>query len=440
MSHHHARSIGLLVAGAGVLVVFAVGVDDHLDAQRRDVLGAPSVEPIVARSGLNGVDGIAAAQQRLERVPGDWATWAQLGLANVEQARITADPSYYPKAEGALEKSLELRPDGNTLALAGMGALANARHDFSEAARWANQALEVDPASHTALGVLADARIQLGQYERARQATQRMLDVRPDLPALTRASYDLELQGRRDDATEVLRRALDRTNSAAGMAWVHRHLAQLAFDTGDLDSALSHLESGLRASPEDPALQAGMARVLAAMGKVEQAIQRWETVVAARPLPEHLAEYGAYLTSLGRDDAAARQFELFGTVQKLFQANGVADDLTAAYLEADFGDPASAVEHAQRERERRSNIDSADAMAWALHSAGRNREAIAYAKEATARGRDALMLYHRGMIEKALGRDDQARDHLVQAIALNPHFSPFHAPRASRALEDLVGR
>ena len=35
---------------------------------------------------------IATAQDRLRRVPGDWLTWAGLGMAYLEHARITTDP------------------------------------------------------------------------------------------------------------------------------------------------------------------------------------------------------------------------------------------------------------------------------------------------------------------------------------------------------------
>ncbi|HKN53161.1 MAG TPA: hypothetical protein VJX66_11695, partial [Amycolatopsis sp.] len=56
---------------------------------------------------------IARAQKHLSAVPGDYPAWAALGSAYTERARVTADPSYYPKAEGALRRSLKLRPTGN---------------------------------------------------------------------------------------------------------------------------------------------------------------------------------------------------------------------------------------------------------------------------------------------------------------------------------------
>lgn len=48
--------------------------------------------------------------------------------------------------------------------------------------------------------------------------------------------------------------------------------------------------------------------------------------------------------------------------------------------------------------------------------------------------RDPLVRYYAGMAAKAAGRPELARRWLAQALALNPRFSPLHAPRAKRAL------
>ena len=110
-----------------------------------------SVTPSTGHPGSTGADAssqksadvlakaITVAQQRLWANPKDWSTWAQLGVAYVQEGRITVDPSYYPKAEGALNKSLALNSDDNYQALIGLGALANARHDFSAALAYGQQ-------------------------------------------------------------------------------------------------------------------------------------------------------------------------------------------------------------------------------------------------------------------------------------------------------------
>jgi regulator of sirC expression with transglutaminase-like and TPR domain len=77
----------------------------------------------------------------------------------------------------------------------------------------------------------------------------------------------------------------------------------------------------------------------------------------------------------------------------------------------------------------------ADALAWALHVAGRDAEALPYADQALKLGtRNAGLLYHRGAIRAALGDKAGAAADLSAALAQNPHFSVLHAPRAQRLL------
>src|SRR4051794_7505696 len=51
---------------------------------------------------------IEATQAQLRDEPGNWLAWATLGAAYVQQGRATADPTYYPKAQQALQRSLAL--------------------------------------------------------------------------------------------------------------------------------------------------------------------------------------------------------------------------------------------------------------------------------------------------------------------------------------------
>ncbi|MGC1207149.1 MAG: tetratricopeptide repeat protein [Ornithinimicrobium sp.] len=409
------------------------------------ILGGPSApDPVAASVSAQNLDPLSASiadlQVQLEEQPDDAPGWASLGGAYVEQARVTADPSYYPKAEGALATSLELESEGNVAALSGYGALSNARHDFEGAAEYARQAQEINPANPTSWGVLADALIQLGDYDGATAAAQQMLDLRPGLASYSRASYDLELHGEKDRAVDAMELALKGAYAPADIAFCTYYLGQLAFNNGDLEEATAQFERGLAAVPDDPTLLAGRARVYAAQGDEERATKTFDRVVAARPLPDYLVEYGFYLDSIGRTADADEQFATVDTVQMLFAANGVQDNLTSARVEADRGDPLKAVKNAETEWDLRENIDAADAMAWALHRADRDEEALEYAEQATALGGDnALFLYHRGIIEQGLGLDDEARISLDAALKTNPYFSPVHAPLARQALLDLGG-
>lgn len=393
--------------------------------------GAAVVRSDVQRS-------VTAAQDRLRRLPGDADTWALLGSAYVEQARITGDPAYYGKAQGALETSLRHRPEGNGPAHVGLGALANARHDFAAARDQAERARAVLPDTAEVYGVLADALTQLGAAEDARAAVQRMLDLEPGVPAFTRAAYDFEQRGDVDSAREALTRALDAASSPAGTLFCRYHLGELAFDNGDLDEASAQYEQGLLIDPLDPALLQGRAKVAAARGNLDDALAGYTDLVARVPSPQYLHEHAVLLRVAGRTEDAARQFDVLAQQERILAAAGSTDDLAASVAAADRGDPAAALVAAEREWGRRQHPLVADALAWALHLAGRDAEAIGYADRAAATGwRNATFAYHRGMILRALGRAAEAADALDLALRTNPHFSPLDAPTARAALDGL---
>src|SRR5437870_8198189 len=87
------RRLGIVavLAAAVVGATFAPKALHHSPA-------APVVRN-VASIRAAGAQGIEALQGRLRAVPQDWRAWAALGSAYVQQARITGDPTWYPRAE-----------------------------------------------------------------------------------------------------------------------------------------------------------------------------------------------------------------------------------------------------------------------------------------------------------------------------------------------------
>ncbi|MEJ3748235.1 hypothetical protein WEI85_33735 [Actinomycetes bacterium KLBMP 9797] len=379
---------------------------------------------------------ISHTQERLRLVPGDWTAWAALGAAYVERARVTGDPTYYPKAEGALRTSLDAHPEGNAPALTGLGALANARHDFAAGRDLALAALRHNGYLATAEGVLADAYTQLGDAGAATAAVQRMLDLRPGVAAFTRGAYDLEQRGQLDAAAGLLDRALTAAADPADTGYVRAQLAQLAWHQGDLGAAGRHVEAGLRVDPDSVELRRQRARLAAARGDLDAALVDAVWVTHRAPTADAFLDHATLLRAARRDPA--EPLRLARAAQDLFTANGGADDLTGVALALAEGRPDEAVRLARREWQRRTFTDVADALGWALHLAGRSAEALPYARRASERGRpDATVAFHHGMIALATGDRDTARRQLRRALAANPSFSPLDAPVAARTLTAL---
>ena len=159
-----ALAAALFVAGG--IGLFRSAADDGAQARRPRAPPHRRTRCSRRRSAARSIRPSRTSSHGCGCCPTDWQAFASLGLAYVQQARVTADPSYYPKAQGVLRRSLGLERDDNFAAMVGMAALAAARHDFAGALRWGEQAKAINPYNGNVYGVIGDAQVELGRYRR----------------------------------------------------------------------------------------------------------------------------------------------------------------------------------------------------------------------------------------------------------------------------------
>lgn len=383
---------------------------------------------------------IATLEKRLNSSEANWRTYSTLGLAFLQRARETGDPTFYARADKVLKQALELEPEDYT-ATSAMGALALARHQFGEALEWGTRARQLNPHKSYAYGVIVDAQVELGRYDQAVDTLQQMADLRPDLNSYTRISYARELHGDREGALEMMQRAVDSSGThAETRAWTRTQLANLYFERGDLAQAETEYQRALETMPGYIYALAGLGRVRASKGNVQEGITLLQQATATIPLPEFVILLGDLYHVSGDERSARNQYDTVSAIQQLYRANGVDLDLEMALFNADHSiDPRGTVEQARQVFARRPSIQAADVLAWALYQVGAYQEAQSYSQRALRLGtKDALKLYHAGMIAYRLGDTNQARAYLAQALAANPHFSFLYAPQAQQQLQALT--
>ncbi|MEU5630026.1 tetratricopeptide repeat protein [Streptomyces rishiriensis] len=381
-------------------------------------------------------------ESRVRAHPRDARSWAVLGAAYLEQGRRTADvAALYPKAERALRTSLKARPENNAEALDGLAALANARRDFPAALAWGEAARKAAPRRWTTYAQLIDAYTGLGDYKKARKALDRLTALHSGPVVRARAAGVYWDQGRREDAQAALADAAAAAASPAEQAaWLEQG-GQLAWERGERENALRHFQEAVRLDPDMRAAQAGQGRALAALGRTTEALNAYRMALAKQPSPQYALELGELYESLGLAQAARVQYDLLRARVRVEAAGGVDGDLVLGRFEADR-DPALAVRRLRAEWRRQPGIAVADALGWALHRAGHDREALRFAMKATDRVhggamRSAPYVYHLAMIERTLGAEGPARRHLREALQINPYFSPLLGPVARAAAEQL---
>ena len=384
-------------------------------------------------------------QARLARRAGDVRSYLRLGQAYILKARETGDPQYYDLADKALARCLELSPDPLTATRAAtdLAAVQIARHQFREALATAQKALTYGSGELSPYGPIGDAHIELGEYDQAEAAYEKKRPLQGPLYPHSRLSMLRFLKGDAAGAIVEMRRAVEAgiegTQPKEHIAWAQSKLGAMLFQTGALEAAGQAHQDALATYPGYHRAVAGLAQVRAAQGRYPEAIELYRKALGVIPLPDYAASLGDVYAKIGRADEARKQYALVEYIALLNAFNKVLHnrELALFYLDHDMK-LGEALDLARRELEVRRDIYTHDVLAWALYKNGRAADALAPMKEALRLGTlDPRLFFHAGMIHRAAGELDRARELLRRALALNPQFHVLHAEVAERALKEI---
>jgi tetratricopeptide (TPR) repeat protein len=435
---HVSRLPAPVLAALAALVVLAVSVAVLMHTRGSSTAASGGTPATAIPRTTEGT--IAQAQATLADDPDRLSALDALAGASLDRARQTGDPTWNTTATEAAQRALAIDPRSFD-ALDVMGTLALTRHEFRQALVWARRSLAVAPTRVAPLGVRADALIELGRYREGFATIDRRLELRPDLPSYSRASYARELQGDRVSAIALMELAVDAGGPGTeSRAWTRVQLGLLRFGGGDLDGAEREMRRALSERPGDARATAGLARVMAARGRLDRAAALYSRAIDRVPLPEYPAALAEIHLAEGNTAAAREDLALVGAMQKLLAANGSNVDLDISAIDADFHTPgAPDIALARRGRAARPGVIGDQVLGWVLTRAGQCAEGDRMATRSLRLGtRDALMLFQAGMAASCAGHAESARQRLSAALALNPAFSVRWAPVARRELARLA--
>ena len=297
---------------------------------------------------------------------GNEAEEAQLNMAVLftQEARVTGEHGhYYPAALELLEDLLQKKLPNQDLkfrALSTKAGVQLSQHDFKGALETGQKAVKINPYNAQIYGVLTDAYVELGDYEKAVKMADKMVEVRPDLRSYSRISYLREIYGMPEDAIEAMEMAVKAGYPGyEETAWARLQLGQLHERYGKLKDAEMHYKIILAERPDYPF-------AIAALGDLELKRKNYET--AERYLQEAsqiIPEVG-YFESLAHVYKAQENHqkseeltrEIFTMLQDdIDSGHNMNLEYAAVYSEL-ADNPEKALEFLQKEYELRpNNID-----------------------------------------------------------------------------------
>ncbi|MDQ2747704.1 MAG: tetratricopeptide repeat protein [Acidobacteriota bacterium] len=367
----------------------------------------------------------------------DYSANNKLAGLYLQKLRETGDVTLLNLAFRAVRASLDSVPDvRNSGGLAALALCEFASHDFTNSRDHALRLIELEPSKSYPQSILGDALVELGEYEKAEIAYKKitLLDKGSSSGSESRFARIAQLEGDNAEAQKHFADALKLTLNQSfppreTVAWLRWQLGETAFSIGDYKTAEKDFQDSLTTFPDYHRAVASLGKVRAAQGDLQGAIEQYEKVTRILPDPNYVAALGDLYELSGRETDAKRQYELVEQIGRLSELNGALYNRQLALFYADHDlKPAEAFQLAAKEYETRKDIYGADALAWTALKAGKNLEAQTAIKDALRLNtQDAKLFYHAGMIARAVGDDNAARQFLQKTLALNPAFDLLQA-------------
>ncbi len=232
-----------------------------------------------------------------------------LALLFAQEARVTGEHGHYFPASldllnSALTQDEVITDDLRFLALSSKAGVQLSLHHFTDALQTGKEAVSLNAYNAQIYGVLADAYVELGNYEGAVTMADKMVSIRPDLRSYARVSYLREIYGDLKGAIDAMQLAV-----SAGFppyeetAWARYQLARLYEADGDYAEAENQYNQILVHRPDYPFALAALAEREKSRGNIDKAINLLDEAITAIPEVSFYVDKATIYLSKGDKEA-----------------------------------------------------------------------------------------------------------------------------------------
>lgn len=222
--------------------------------------------------------------------PKDYAARLKMADLFIVEARATGNYNhYYPAAVSMIDGVLEENPsnkDDLFRAYTSKAVILLSLHKFVEAKEMGEKALLLNPNNSRVYGILTDANLELGNYDKAVEMADSMVAKRPDLRSYSRVSYLREVYGDVEGAKEAMELAVKAGYPGhEETSWAQVTLGNLYESYGDLNSAEQLYQLALQERKNYPFAISGLASVEMKRENYDSSLAKINRAIELRPEP-----------------------------------------------------------------------------------------------------------------------------------------------------------
>lgn len=384
---------------------------------------------------------------KIKADPNDLRSTLTLANAYIGEGRVSGNVAYYDKAAMKTVELLLATDPNNYEALMLKALVQLSQHHFAEGLVTAKLSLSIDSNSAFIYGLLVDANVELGNYEQALDAADKMVSRRPDLRSYSRIAYLREIYGDYPGAVSAMKLAV-----AAGIPaeesteWCRVQLGRLYENMGAVDKASFQYNLSLAARPGCAYALEGLGRIASHEKKYDSAVYYYEQAsnfTKDLGIKENLA--AAYLRNGQAEKAKALNNAVIDEMNKATKIliddpdAGHYSDKEQANVYLQNNDYDKALEHALAEYKRRpGNIEVNETMAWVYYKRNEMVKAIPYVNAAMAtNSQNPVLLCVAGLIYAGTGNTGKGKEMLNLGLQYNAVIPDDIKVESKKALQKL---
>jgi tetratricopeptide (TPR) repeat protein len=379
---------------------------------------------------------IAFYQERSNLSPDDGLELASLAGAYLIKARVSGWANWYLLSEQAAKRSLANLSVFNNGAILVLAEIAEARHDFKEAIRLANEVLEYQPGNEAASSILITANIAQGNISEAQSVIDELVKRIPTAGILSLRALVEVAKGQDDGAQKDFEAAikLEEPGDAYGSAWLRTQLGRLHTRHGRVKEAEVLYNESLRIASDFALAQLSLADLKVKTGDYKIATKLYQDVLDrakdSSTVFDHVALQGLWkVNKLQNDEIAAMEVwtKAEAIIRKDVYSSSFGHPRELARLLLERGqekDLPEAFTLLQTELSNRRDPVTLELTAWVFMRMNQYEDARSMIQEALGQGfQDAGIYYRAGVIEEILGHKSQAQNYFNQAVKIDSSFN-----------------